>query len=564
MVSFAESYNPTVNVYNSDGTYGIDTAHHDNQNPVSRINNTFDKRSKNDFLAGVSVNYEIVKGLKISTRYSQERLMDKYNYTYQGDNTPEAEHTVISSNSTDKSRWIVSSLQYSMMSNNNHLQLTIGHANNYSSRPFEQRDSSYNPLVYSRYINYSKYTGGTVSTFGDADYNFKDKYSFSFSLLMEKSTLYTLDAKPQYFPSFSINWKIGNEKIMKDINWLSKLNFRMAYGVSQRTFQKIHSVDQNTNLDELNGLQYINLHGEKLTEMNIGIDLGILSDWISCKMDYYNRVTKDGMVSLKMESPFPAYTTAIFNYAGIQNKGLELYVNAIPINTSKIKWTVNFNISWNKNKCLTDWDNFDEQEHIRIENGQPIGNIYAYKFAGFSENGTILVYQKDGSIGPLFGGINELSIVGNGSPKNYLGFTNDLKYKRFELTFSLRGALGFKINDYNRSINAHRLPSKNILKEEVSNNTSTLNSDLYLTDYYVEKGDFVKIDNITLGYTITSKLHILHKIKVYIACNNLATLTKFKGMDPEMVDFTGPTPGIYNYDRYPSTRTYVFGINLVL
>lgn len=199
----------------------------------------------------------------------------------------------------------------------------------------------------------------------------------------------------------------------------------------------------------------------------------------------------------------------------------------------------------------------------RVESGQPIGNMYGYRYAGLDADGKWLVYDHKGNmISALKANLDsDRYIIGNGLPKMYMGFTNTFRYKNIDFSFMLRGAYLFDIINTQRLFfeNVTLVPHTNILR-------SAMKSQLYdnpvFSSYYIEKGDYTKLDNVTLGYNFKSNKYFKNA-RVYVSGANLLTFTKYKGIDPE-ISINGLAPGIDRRTAYPRTRTFTIGLNVTL
>jgi hypothetical protein len=287
-----------------------------------------------------------------------------------------------------------------------------------------------------------------------------------------------------------------------------------------------------------------------MQELNMGIDGSLLSNRLCFSADYYNRKTKDGV--LIATGPF---FSSIMNEAEIQNKGCEFYIKAQPL-INPIKWTFDFNISFNKNIAISE---VIYTYGIKLKD-QPVGNFYGHQFAGYSATNQILVYDDNGNTTTNW---IEYKKLGNGAPKSFLGSTNAFKYKNFDLSILVTGALGFDINNFNRLDNFGYMNYQKTLFT-VDQRDIINYSRLQTTDYIVEKGDYIKIANISLGYMIPIEKRFVKSAKVYIACNNVAFFTKASDVDPGMAGITGLYPGNYYYEKYPETRIFLLGLKVLL
>jgi predicted secreted protein len=260
------------------------------------------------------------------------------------------------------------------------------------------------------------------------------------------------------------------------------------------------------------------------------------------------------------------------NVGSMRNSGIEITVNATPVKKSRFSWDMSLTFDYRKNKVLSIQNDYYKLEYRdigdvgapgisawthRLEEGEPIGNIHTYQFEAIDSLGKWVFADLDTS-GTIT--TEDRTVVGNGVPDFYLGLTNTLRYGRFDLSFMLRGMFGYQI------INAKRIWHENPMFLPRNIMKSALNTNLWddpeFSSYYVEDGDFVKIDNITLGFTYPFKKNkYLRSIRLYGTVNNVFVFTNYTGLDPE-VSFAGLEPGNDNRFDYPSVRTFVAGLNV--
>jgi hypothetical protein len=308
---------------------------------------------------------------------------------------------------------------------------------------------------------------------------------------------------------------------------------------------------------------------------------------INVNIDIYKSSTTDLLYQYSVPVPPNLYGTTWANVGEISNKGIELTFSATPVSNPKLSWYTSFNISYNKN-MLESLSNEDyshsylmiampnagrlgqsDETIYRVEEGQPLGNIYGWEHAGISEDGKWQVWNKDNTekIHPTNATFEDRRVIGNGLPKSYFGFNNTLRYGNFDLDMTLRGALFFDILN---TIMLHRLnpatlPAQTLLNTFTDPEIFALRDQRnYMDSYWVQRGDYVKLDNITLGYNIpVSNLNLKYfkQIRFYVSGANLFCLTKYTGEDPEL-EIQGLSPGYDQYWNYPRTKTYTIGLNV--
>ena len=273
------------------------------------------------------------------------------------------------------------------------------------------------------------------------------------------------------------------------------------------------------------------------------------------------------------------------NVGQITNKGLEVLVNFVPVRTKTVEWTSNISYSTNKNrldKLTSDkyslassyFDTGHTGEPIqlathRVEIGGPIGNFYGFKAVDIDPNG-IWIYEgfdKDGKkVNKLATDavLTDRQVLGNGLPKHYLSWNNTVYVKGFDFNVNMRGAFGFQILNFQRMYYENPNIQYNVLKtafHKVYGKTQLKDVQRY-NSYYIEDGDFWKIDNITVGYTLPiKKNNFIQSVRLYFSGMNMFTFTGYKGIDPE-VSMSGLDPGNDSRDKYPTTRTFTFGATI--
>ncbi len=462
-----------------------------------------------------------------------------------------------------------------------------------------------------------------VGFFGRVSYGFDDKYNVLVSLRHEGSTKFGDNHKWATFPSVSAGWNITNEKFMEQTkDWLSNLRLRVGYGVtgitptssymSQQLYAfagygdirneegnwiKTLEVSQNTNKD---------LKWETTKEWNIGIDYGFLGDRIHGTIDVYRKTTDDLLYWYAVPVPPNMYGQTLANVGSIRNTGIEFAITALPIKTKDFTWETTVTLSHNSNKLLNlsndlyETDNFQEigglSDPISVsthcmEVGHRLGDFWGLKFVGYDKDGFALVETKnaDGTWGVSQFNTN-LNVkenrqrLGSGMPQVYFGWNHTLRYAGFDLSAQFTGQFGYKILNAqrcfyeNNSIAYNRLKSAGefvpaintdgtpVLNEDGSQLTVRRSSSMPqgFWSEHLEKGDFLKLSSLTLGYTLPLKGAItqyISKARIYASATNLFCITGYDGIDPEVSNYY-MAPGIDDRDKYPTTRSYTIGLSL--
>ena len=465
-----------------------------------------------------------------------------------------------------------------------------------------------------------------VGFFGRVSYGYADKYNALVSLRHEGSSKFGENHKWATFPSVSLGWNIMNEEFMKGTrSWLDNLRLRVGYGVTGITpsssylAQNIYNfalygdvlsmdgkwiktleVGQNPNPD---------LKWEVTHEWNIGIDYGFLNGRIHGTLDFYVKTTNDLLFWYNVPMPPNLYSQTLVNVGDMRNTGIEFMIEAIPVQTKDFEWTTTLTASHNSNKLLklsnelyeTDnfqelwpsagsWDPISVTTHC-MEVGETLGDFWGLKFVGYDKDGFALVEASDGNGGwtvkPFNGNLNvkeNRQRLGNGAPKVILGWGNTFKYKDLDLSMQFTSQLGYKILNAqrafyeNNSIAYNRLKSAADLHPAINTDGTpyidpktgqqkmvTLSPAMQqgIWSDHLENGDFLKLTNITLGYTFIPKGALatyVKKARIYANATNLFCITGYSGLDPE-VDNNFMTPGLDYRDKYPTTRSYTVGLS---
>jgi TonB-linked SusC/RagA family outer membrane protein len=434
-----------------------------------------------------------------------------------------------------------------------------------------------------------------IGFFGRLNYAYQDKYLLAASIRHEGSSKFGANHHYGNFPSVSAGWRISKEAFMQGVTVINDLKLRAGYGITGTA-----PSDGYLALSQLgySGYNYVNgqwtlalqptananpdLRWEKKKEVNIGLDFSILKSRISGSIDYYNRKTRDMLYQYSVPTPPYLYPTIWANVGSMENKGLEVLLNLVPVTTKDFQWTSSFNFSTNSNKLLslsndlykTTVDYFDagytgepvQQSTHRVQVGKPIGNFYGYKVVDITDDGKWVYRAKDGKT-TLDKDADNKEVLGNGIPKYYAGWNNTVRYKGFDFSVSMRGAFGYSILNFQRMYYEDPTVTQyNSLRSAYNKvfGKAVLNDVLEYTSYYIEKGDFWKIDNITLGYNFPVHSKAVKGARVYLSTLNTFTLTGYKGLDPEVTHPIGQplAYGDDERDKYPTTRTYTLGVNL--
>ena len=462
--------------------------------------------------------------------------------------------------------------------------LMIGHS--YQSFEFDDNSTDYsyftNPGDNKEVPNINKSRNVLMSFFGRANYSYKNRYLLTATLRADASSKLNPDDRWGYFPSVALAWNVSNENFLKDNKTLNELKLRFGYGevgnvngLGDYLFLTNYTRSQDGASYQLGdsfyqtyrpGVTNKNLRWEVGNTLNAGIDFGFLDNLITGTLDVYRKQTKDLIAETTID-PFTNFKNRVnANVGDMENKGIELGLTVTPIRNieKNIRWSFNYNIAYNENKIT------------RMPDDQPTGGISGgtgnrvqlhregetpYSFFVYQQ-----VYDAQGKpIENAFVDRNGNGKIDEGDRYLYkspfapvtMGFGTDLNYKNWDLNITTRANIGNYVYNNTQSrldqfgeITANSGFLRNI---KANSNFQRHNDQSWLSDYYLENASFFKLDNITLGYTFphTDKMYI----RLYGTVQNVLTITKYSGLDPEVYG------GIDN-NFYPRPQTYLLGLNV--
>ena len=413
-----------------------------------------------------------------------------------------------------------------------------------------------------RRIPYENYL---ISFFGRLNYNFMDRYLLTATLRRDGSSRFSENNRWGLFPSAALAWTISNEPFMKATeNVLSKLKLRLGYGVTGQQeigdYQYITSYSFSTNpnttylgttLLKPNGYSP-DLKWEQTTTYNVAIDFGFLNNRINGSIEYYQKHTKDLLNTISAAAGTNFINLITANVGKMKNKGVEANVNAIAIQSKDFTWEVGYNITWNDSKItkLTTTFNPDYQgidagtNQKHKENGKPIQNAFVDR-------------NNDGQITEADRYLTHKSPMA----KIYMGFSSQFSYKKWDLGFNLRANFGNYV--YNGVASGNSTSNNYGGKGFITNlyngfqdtGFTLLNtSEQMASDYFLENASFLKMDNLTLGYSFQNLFAAKLSGRISASVQNVFTISKYSGLDPEC--------GAIDSNIWPRPRTYTIGLNL--
>ena len=453
--------------------------------------------------------------------------------------------------------------------------------------------------------------GRLISFFGRINYSLKDRYLITATLRRDGSSRFGEANRWGMFPSAAVAWRILEEDFAENIaGTLSDLKLRVGYGVNgNQSIEEFLYLPLYAYSDFRARYQFgylpdgtpafittarpnaydTNLKWEETTSYNIGLDFGFSNGRISGSVDYYLKRTDDLLFTVNVPAGTNLSDRVLTNIGEIENSGIELQLNAVILDSDKLNWNLNFNGAYNTNEVIA-IDRISNQgiltggisggvgNNVQIHQvGSPVGAFFLYQHImdsdgnprqdniDYNENGTT---AANGDLSDIYEDLNgdgtvddlDKRVVGQRAPKYILGLTSIFNIAGFDIAATLRSNLGNYIYNNNASSRGYfdRIDESG---QNLNNlHTSVLETNFdrpqYFSDYYLEEADFLRLDNITIGYSFQPN-SVFNNIRVYATGQNLLTLTNYTGLDPEVDE------GIDN-NPYPRARAFIFGLSLGL
>ncbi len=609
------NYLPTVLVKRPDGSYTEDYAGNirGSNNPVSLIDNNSDETKINKFLGNGLAEVKILPGLTYTLSLSTQREQVTRNVYYNS-------LSVLAKGLNGKATRLAWTNTRNIIESYFNYDKTVGKHNfkvlagyswqedhngdgfGVSTQGFGSDALSWNNLslsnpppgtvVFDNSATSTLTTLRLISYYGRINYQYADKYYFQASLRNDGSSAFGKNNRWGYFPAVSAGWRISQEPFMKKNEFFDDLKLRVSYGVSgnslgfdplaaQLQYSNTGRYYDNGNL--INAIAPVqnpnpDLKWERTAMFNAGIDFAIFKGRLSGAVDYYDKQTSDLIWNYPVSTTQYITTTLLVNVGKVSNKGVEVVLNAEPVSNKNFSWKTSINVSHNTNSISALSSGRFTLKDIptailggkgqsgnwsqKILEGQPIGTFTLFHYMGKDKDGVSTYQKADGTV-TTSPSIGDLMQAGNAQPSITYGWSNTFTYKGFDLNIFIRGVSGNKI--LNATTAALNTPTDakmtNILKFTTGESYNDKNSFL-ISDRFLENGSYLRLDNLTLGYTFKIRSNYISKLRIYGNVNNVFIITDYTGIDPE-IDLGGLTPGIDARNYYPKTRSFIFGLNAI-
>ena len=622
---------PTFPVYNPDGSFSSPLVspynfhQGDDPNPVEIATQIDDTRQNYRTLGQIFVNYEILEGLEFKVKLGgvlKERRNSYYRPSYVNRDSNKAPNQVEAESETSHDTdWLLeNTLSYNREFNNIHsISAVVGYTrqkhtyeDNYifaTNFPNDNVTTLNNGQVTDGYSTISEFA--LVSYLARVNYAFNEKYLFTATVRTDGSSRFGQNNRWGTFPSASLGWRVSEERFMQDLDIISDLKIRTSYGLTGNNAipnygpHGLLGVDQYVLGNGLvngvypNTISNPNLGWEMAGQLDVGIELGLFSNRVLLEADYYNRITRDLLLNVPVPT-ITGYEMQLQNIGKVQNRGVELSASTVNL-TGNLKWTSNFNITFNRNIVLAlgpdDSPIYASAPNVPngfiTEVGQPVANFYGYDFIGVyltKEQIEASAHHPSTVPGdPIIRDVNEdgiinsddRTVIGNNQPDFIFGFNNNFSYRNFDLGVQINGSQGAEVfsmssrftkwyhgerNARVDAVNRWRSPEQPGDGEYFVANRNYTGLQKQPSSYWVQDASYIRIRNVSLGYNLPES--VLEKLPVqssrfYISAQNLYTFTDYFGFDPEVsTSGSGLTRG-GDYTGYPTARTITFGVNVV-
>jgi TonB-dependent starch-binding outer membrane protein SusC len=612
-------YLPTTPVYRPDGSFSENLAFSMYHNPVGLLNNDILESTTRNILSNVTLKLDIMKGLSYdaSVAYQNSSRENRTYHARVSSLKPGMNGIAIREMYANSFKQFENYLNYENTFGEKHdLKVLVGYSwqEDTFGDGFRTANSNFvsdDLLWYNMRLGASpdklsavdRYGTTIISTlrmisaYSRINYNYDNRYLLQATVRRDGSSAFGTANQWGTFPSVSAAWRISNESFMQNQQIFSDLKFRAGYGVSGNSLGfdpmiaklkygitgvtfvggnliQAVGVTQNANPD---------LKWESTAVTNLGLDFGFMRNRITGTVEVYDKKTTDMILSFPVRTPPYMHSSLLANVGEFSNKGVEFLLEVLAVNKRNFQWRTSFNISHNKNEVVSLSNDFFETPERgiytggvggvgqsgnptqNIKEGKPLGSFFTRKWAGRDANGVSMFYDANG-VPKLAVTTDDFDFVGSAQPKALYGWSNSFTYGNFDLSVFLRGVYGNDIlnatlADMNYPTGAARF---NIPRFTMDEPIADVNA-FFLSDRWIEKGSYLRLDNATMGYTIDLSRLGVKTARVYVTGNNLFVITNYRGIDPE-VNMGGVNPGIDTQRTgsglYPKTRSFMLGLNV--
>lgn len=623
-IGAALSMDPTQSIFDASNTQYGGYFEYDNdlatKNPVAELALTGDQGKNLRTLGNIKLDYQMpfLKGLSANLNLGYDRLKGDRQRTLpsnlRSQSGTKGEYRTADYTKTNSLLEFYLKYTKDLKGINSRIDVTGG----YSYQDFREEyiDSVFNDLTEATPKNRQGFNNiqknRLISFYGRVNFSYADKLLLTATVRRDGSSRFGLNNRWGSFPSVAAAYRLSEEAFLKNSKVISDLKIRAGYGITGNqdiagqnfAYLPTYTLGDSTAAYQF-GNTFVNtvrpnaydqnLKWEEVQSFNIGLDFGLFAGRLSGSLEYYKKTTKDLLFTVPVAAGANLSDRVLTNVGELENSGVEFALDAVAINSKAFQWNVGFNIAWNRNTLLR-FSKVNDPAFVGILTGgisggtgntvqilqmnQAANSFYLYKHKK-DANGNPLVdgvdHNGDGNIdnadiyedingpdGQPDGKVDELDkrAVENPAPSILMGFTSNMRFKGFDLSFTLRANLGNYVYNNIRSNGAYynRVISEVVpMNMERSVTETNFTAPQYFSDVYLEDASFLRLDNITLGYTFDKLLKNKFNLRAYVTAQNLFVITNYSGLDPEIgnKDAIGIDTNIF-----PRARTIIMGLSL--
>lgn len=604
----AMNYSPTMEIMDASGNYNKDPYNAVDNNPLGLLKLNGSETMTDMFNGRLDLRFNLTKGLTFTTTNGVD-YSDMKNYRFASKKV-DSQSSMGNSNTYRMMLQSSNNLTYAGAWNDHHLTATAVYEVT-SSETRTMGISGTNLLTEgvgwwnvgmaaSRDADndYSKWA--LMSGVGRVMYNYNDKYMLTATFRADGSSRFSKD-KWGYFPSIAGAWIVSNEKFMKNVKELDELKFRVSYGIigsqaispySTLGLMSATTYNYGTNNNYTgywaNDIATPELTWEKTRQFDLGVDFSLFKRRLNITVDYFDKRTTDALLKKSMPN-YMGGNSYWVNDGEISNRGVDLSLTAHIIQNKDFTWSSTVNGTYLKNKVEKISGGNDDFFYgatpaagmvdyaTIIKRGEAIGTFWGYEWTGLDSNGNDTYKDLDNS-GTIDG--SDRQVIGKATPDFTLGWNNTLSYKNWDLNIFFNGSLGAKRLNLVRFTMASMVgPARFITLADAYNKgfdkigqeaeypslVGTGNNYLPVSTKWLEKADYLRLENVSLSYNLSKHMTKFADIRLTLSCQNLFTITGYKGMDPAGTTFSESNVDVdagIDMGAYPIPRTFTFGVRM--
>lgn len=601
--------NPTQTPYDPESPtgYNVWTGGFDYYNPVADVMLRKDERDYTYLLNNTTLVLNVTDDLSITGRYSIQNNADYGTYWRSAQHKTSLDEGVAGYASQDYNKYWDRTFEAFVNYNEDFGGHTFNLLGGYSFQEFNSQGFSANnsdfpvdgveeyDLGTGRFLAEGRAGLGSwrnprvrlMAVFGRLNYSWENKYLLTASIRREGSSKFAIGNKWGTFPALSVGWNVTEEEFMQDQDFFDKLKFRAGYGETGNegfapgVATRMYSPDTwwliNGEWRTTYGLahnQNTALSWETKKEYDLGVEFTVLNSTLQGGFSVFRKDIDDLIYDISVAQPPAIHDKTTMNVGTLRSTGWEAELTWNVINNDNFNYSTTLIGSSYESELVTlagsqtYWDRMSfpspgsPGNAVRLFPGRPIGQFYVWDFAGFTEEGNWMLYDQEGEAFDVTERTKtneDKKFIGNAIPDLILAWNHQFYIGNFDVSAYFRSWIGHDVFNMTNMYYGIPLEGRNVLVENYEAQRDIV-GEKELSDYFIEDGDFLKLDALSVGYTFdTNEDNYLKDLRLYVTGRNLFVLTGYSGIDPE-VNINGLDPGFEEYDTYPDTRTYMLGL----